>query len=191
MVMNIGNDQPVFPIVPFLGNNLQTGGTSFGPRMTTVMPNGGLLSWAPMVQIGGTTLDNVVTKTKTFGLGDQVMYNKDNLQIQQAFGSTTGLFVASLKYKIYKKTKLQMGINRYLDDGMFGTRRAKYNLEVYDNHSISKVPYFSQVNFRSSLGWYKDNPQLLGNTSAANQALYGAVGVNANRADNCHHPPSV
>lgn len=180
MVMNIGNDQPVFPIVPFLGNNLQTGGTSFGPRMTTVMPNGGLLSWAPMVQIGGTTLDNVVTKTKTFGLGDQVMYNKDNLQIQQAFGSTTGLFVASLKYKIYKKTKLQMGINRYLDDGMFGTRRAKYNLEVYDNHSISKVPYFSQVNFRSSLGWYKDNPQLLGNTSAANQALYGAVGVNAN-----------
>jgi hypothetical protein len=180
MVMNIGNDGPVFPLVPFLGNNLQTGGTSFGPRMTTVLANKGLLSWAPMVQIGGTTLDGLgATKTKSFGLGDQVMYIKDNLQIQQAFGSTTGIFVASLKYKIYKKTKLQIGMNRYLDDGMFGTRRAKYNLEVYDNHSISKIPYMSQVNFRSSFGWYQDNPQLLASTSAANQALYGAAAVNS------------
>jgi hypothetical protein len=180
MVMNIGNDGPVFPVVPFLGNNLQTGGTSFGPRMTTVMPNGGLLSWAPMVQLGGATLDSLNgTKTKSFGLGDQIMYNKDNLQVQQAFGGTTGIFVASLKYKIYKKTKLQMGMNRYLDDGMFGTRRAKYNLEIYDNHSISKVPYMSQVNFRSSFGWYQDNPQLLASTSAANQALYGAAAVNS------------
>jgi hypothetical protein len=180
MVMNIGNDGPVFPVVPFLGNNLQTGGTSFGPRMTTVMPNGGLLSWAPMVQIGGQTLDELSgTKTKSFGLGDQVMYNKDNLQIQQAFGSTTGIMVASLKYKIYKKTKLQLGLNRYLDDGMFGTRRAKYNFEIYDNHSFSKVPYMSQINFRSSFGWYQDNPQLLATTSAANQALFGAAAVNS------------
>lgn len=175
-VMNAGNDNPVtFPVMPFMGNNLQTGGISFGPRFSTAMPNGGVFSWAPLLQLGGQTLDSVAKSTKSFGLGDQISYNYHNLQVQQGFGSTTGLFVASVKYKIYKKIKFQSGINRYLDDGMFGTRRAKYNIEVYDNHSISAVPFFSNVNFRTSAGWSQDNPQLLNQGTSQYKALFGSA----------------
>ena len=175
-VMNAGNDNPItFPVMPFLGNNLQTGGVSFGPRSSMAMPNGGIFSWAPLVQIGGTTADSLGKKYKSFGLGDQVSYTYRNLQLQQGFGSTTNLFVASAKYKIYKRFKFQSGINRYLDDGMFGTRRAKYNVEFYDNHGFSKIPYLSNLNFRTSAGWFQDNPQLLNNGTTQYKALFGSA----------------
>ncbi len=78
-----------------------------------------------------------------------------------AAGSVNHLLVADIRYNIRKRTKFQAGINRFIEDGMFGYRRARLESEFVDNRSLTKVPFLTHMNFRSSGGWYQDNPQLV------------------------------
>ncbi|HEY9786795.1 MAG TPA: hypothetical protein V6D17_15440, partial [Candidatus Obscuribacterales bacterium] len=95
------------------------------------------------------------------GVGGQLGFTGKRLQAHLAYGSNSNLLVGDLKYTIYKRFRLQSGINRFLDDGLFGWNRARSIVEVVDDHRVGGIPFISGVNFRTSFGWAKDNPQLL------------------------------
>jgi hypothetical protein len=69
--------------------------------------------------------------------------------------------VADFKYKFTDQTKFQAGINRFLDDGWFGVRRARLLAEVVDMRTLSNVPYLASLQFRTSGGFAQDNPGLV------------------------------
>jgi hypothetical protein len=100
-----------------------------------------------------------------------VVYSNDKLITHLGYGSVSNLLVADLKYRIRKGFRFQGGINRYLDDGMYGSRRARIDAELVDNHAIIGLPFLAAVNFRSSTGYQQDNPQLL-NQSPQYKALF-------------------
>jgi hypothetical protein len=161
-------------ITPMISNNLMSGGTNIGPRFNTPIGKEGVLSWAPMVQIGGSTAStNSTSTTGGIGLAGQVSYTNDNLTSHLAWGSVSNLMVADFKYRINKHDKIQLGVNRYLDDGMFGYDRAALRAEAVDNHMTTKIPFLQSFNIRSAAGWMQDNPQLLNQSSSAYAALYG------------------
>lgn len=158
-----GNDV-VLPIAPSIGNNLQVGGLHFGPKFTTMLPNNkGTVSWSPMIQVGGRTLDGVASSSNGSGIGlsGRATISTKKLKANIAAGSVNNLMVADLHYRINKTMRLQSGINRFMDDGMFGFRRARLAAEVVDTRTFSKVPFLSFVGSRSSFGWMQDNPQLV------------------------------
>lgn len=161
----------VFPVTPYLGGNLYTGGFNVGPQFNTGVGRNGVLSWSPMVNFGGR---NLATNTTTGGVGlaGRVSYNNKNFQSNLAYGSNTGLLVGDIKSKVWKGTRLQIGVNRFLDDGMFGLTRARMLAEVKDVQQFTNVPYLGLLQFRTSAGWAQDNP-LLVNVSATNAALHG------------------
>ncbi|MBX9695598.1 MAG: hypothetical protein K2Z81_24655, partial [Cyanobacteria bacterium] len=88
-------------------------------------------------------------------------YQNDKMETNIAAGSVNHLLVADLRYNLRKGDKFQAGINRFIEDGMFGYRRARLASELVDTRGIHKIPFLNNVNFRSSAGWYQDNPQLI------------------------------
>lgn len=156
-----GNDV-VLPVAPSIGNNLQIGGLHVGPQFNTMLPNGkGVVSWSPMLQIGGRTLDGVSDGGNGIGLSGQASIKTKRLNANIAAGSVNNLMVADLHYRINKSMRLQSGINRFLDDGMFGFRRARLAAEVVDTRIFTNIPFLSFAGLRSSAGWMQDNPQLV------------------------------
>lgn len=174
--MTTGNDSKVtFPVTFIAGNNMQVGGFNIGPRFNYQIGKTGVLSWAPLIQVGGTTIDGAgSSKSGGLGVGAQVGYINDRLSTHLGYGSVSNLLVADFKAAVYKNVKVQAGINRFLDDGMFGTRRAHLDLEAIDNHSISCIPFIQLLNFRTSAGWAQDDPQLLNLTPQYKQ-LFGSA----------------
>ncbi len=170
--VNKETNNVIFPITPSLGNNLQIGGVHLGPSFNKLVGKG-VLSWSPMIQFGGKTLDGVGTGSG-IGLSGRASYASKRLQANVAAGSVNHLLVADLQYKINNHMKFQSGINRFLDDGMFGFRRARLAAEVVDGHIYTKVPFTSFVTWRNSGGWFQDNPQLV-NQSADYAKLFGGT----------------
>src|SRR5262249_4894907 len=119
----------VMPVTPYLGGNLYTGGFNVGPQMNTGIGKNGVLSWSPMINLGGRSL---ATNSNTGGVGlaARVAYSTKNFQSHLAYGSNSNLLVGDIKSKIYKGTRLQAGVNRFLDDGMMGMTRARLIAEV-------------------------------------------------------------
>jgi hypothetical protein len=179
MVATVGakDTKVMFPTSVQLSSNLQSGGTNFGPAFNTGIGKTGVLMWAPMIQIGGRSAAVPASENgPSIGLAGQIAYTDTNTSAHLGYGSVSQMLVADYKYRFNKHDKFQSGINRYLDDGMFGTRRARVDLELVDNHSINKIPYISNLNFRTSGGFAQDNPALL-----SQQASYGNLftGVSA------------
>lgn len=155
-------NEVTFPVTPYIGNNMLTGGTNIGPNFHTAVGKFGQLNWAPLLQLGGRRLDGRATTTGSgIGMGGQVGFTGKRLQAHLAYGTNTNLLVGDLRYRIYKNFRLQSGINRFMDDGMFGYRRARLIAEVVDDHSIRGIPFLTGINFRTSFGWAQDNPQLI------------------------------
>lgn len=151
----------VMPITPVLGNNLNMGGISIGPSFNRSMGKTGVFSAAPLVQIGGRSLDSSSSNSGSVGIGARLVYTDKHINSHLAYGSVSNLLVGDFIYKFNPQLKFQSGINRFLDDGIFGLRRARYIGEVVNMKVIGSVPYISMLTFRSSAGWAKDNPQLL------------------------------
>lgn len=180
ITMTIGEQEtrPVFPILPYAGSNFNMGGTAVGPSFQTGIGRTGILSWAPLVQIGGTNYNNGGANVSGLGLGARVGFSNQTWQGHIAYGSVSNMLVADLKGKIWKSLRWQSGINRFLNDGMFGNVRARYAAEVVDNHQYTKVPYMQFVMFRTSAGEYEDNPQLI-NISSNYAKLFGSAAQSA------------
>ena len=166
-----GNDM-IMPIAPALGSNMQVGGINLGPQFNTLLPNGkGVVSWSPMLQIGGRTLDGRGGGSG-LGLAGQATITTKKLKAGIATGSVNNIMVADLHYRISPHLRLQSGINRFMDDGMFGFRRARLAAELVDTRMTNKIPFLSYAAARSSAGWMQDNPQLV-NLSPNYAQLFG------------------
>lgn len=161
----VGQENSVtFPVTPYIGNNIMSGGVNIGPNFHRSLGKLGVLSYAPLVQFGGRQLTGEANETKTNnypGVGGQLGFQNKRLQAHLAYGSNSDLLVGDLKYKISQKARFQGGINRFLDDGMFGFRRARIMSEVVDTRMTNKIPFLSMLSFRTAGGWAQDNPQLV------------------------------
>lgn len=159
----VGKESRVtFPVTPYIGNNMQTGGLNVGPMFHDPVGKDGVISWAPLLNLGGRRLDGTTSVTENkLRLGAQVSFVKGRFQTHFAYGANSNLVVGDIKYDIYKKLRFQAGVNRFLEDGMFGYRRARLIAEVVDNKFVTGVPFLSSLNFRQSVGWAQDNPQLI------------------------------
>src|SRR4030095_99313 len=82
-------------------------------------------------------------------------------QTHLAYGSNSNLLVGDLIWRVNRNLKWQSGINRFLDDGMFGSRRARLLSEVVHYHKIGNIPFLQNVQFRTSGGFAQDNASLL------------------------------
>lgn len=179
-VATVGQDNNImFPVTPMLNSNIQSGGINVGPKFNTAIGKEGKLSWAPMVQFGGRTTTGETGKGG-IGLSGQVGFSNKKMSAHLAYGSVSNMLVADYRHQLTKDTYFQAGINRYLNDGMYGFRRARVQLEAVDTRSISNVPYLAGVNFRTSAGWAQDNPQLI-NTTPQFAALYGGTTTNTTK----------
>lgn len=164
----------VMSVMPYLGNNLYVGGTSIGPTFNTAIGKTGVVSWAPLIQLGGASLANTSnTHGTAMGVGTQVSFTNQKISTHLAYGSVSNVTVADFKYKIWRGLRFQAGLNRFLNNGMFGAQRAHLIGELVDNHNITKIPFISMVNIRSSAGWAQDNPQLV-NLSPQFAKLFGS-----------------
>ncbi|MBI2810359.1 MAG: hypothetical protein HYX67_05985 [Candidatus Melainabacteria bacterium] len=185
VVASVGGETRVtMPITPYIGNNLQSGGLNVGPKFNTGIGKDGVLSWAPMIQFGGSQVGQSASTDPNngkIGLGGQVSFTNDRVSSHLAYGSVSNLLVGDLKFKVPyagKDTRFQLGVNRYLSDGMFGMRRARAIAEVYNNKTFSKVPFLQNVNFRSAAGVAQDNPQLINQSGTAYANLFGQAAQN-------------
>jgi hypothetical protein len=153
----------VFPVTPLVSNNLNVGGVNIGPQFNYGVGKRGVFSWAPLVQIGGRSVYDASTSQNggKLGAGFRLSYQNDRLSSHIAYGSVSNLLVADLKYQINQKTYFQSGINRFLNDGLMGNRRARMMAEVVNNKYITTIPGIAMVNFRHSGGWAQDQPQLV------------------------------
>lgn len=166
----------MFPVTPMISSNMQSGGVNIGPSFNSSMGKTGKFHWAPMVQLGGRTPGN--DTGSGLGLSGQVGFSNKKLSSNIAYGSVSNMLVADFKTKLSPNTKFHAGINRFLEDGMYGYRRARLMAEAVHNYAVPfEVPYLSSVNFRSAAGWAQDNPQLI-NTSPAFAALFGGTTTN-------------
>jgi hypothetical protein len=175
-VATVGQENNImFPVTPMLTSNIQTGGINVGPSFNYSFGKEGKFHWAPMIQFGGRSASQSGTdsNSSSIGLSGQVGFSTKRQSGHIAYGSVSNLFVADYKAQIRKNFKVQAGINRYLEDGLQGYRRARYNLEAVHTTSIGGVPFLNGINFRSSAGWAKDNPQLVQQSSADYAKLFG------------------
>jgi lipopolysaccharide export system protein LptA len=181
MIITTGSETRVrMPMTPYVGNNLQSGGTNFGPKFATGFGKDGVLSWAPLIQLGGTQVGQAASTSPNngkIGIGGNVSFTNDRVSTHLAYGTVSNLLVADFKAKIpgTKNTRIQMGINRYLNDGIFGFRRARAIAEVTNNKTLNKIPFMQNVNFRTAAGIAQDNPQLINQTGTAFAQLFGTA----------------
>ncbi|PZM81365.1 MAG: hypothetical protein DKT66_19315 [Candidatus Melainabacteria bacterium] len=152
----------VFPITPYIGNNMMSGGLNLGPNFHRSLGKYGVLSYAPLIQLGGRRLEGTTSETKNLpGVGAQIGFQNQRLQAHLAYGSNSDLLIGDLKYKISRTTRYQGGVNRFMEDGLFGFRRARILSEFVDLRSTNKIPFLSSLSFRTAAGWAQDNPQLI------------------------------
>ena len=174
--MTVGQTETraVFPVLPYLGTNFNMGGLSAGPLFSYGVGKTGILSWSPMVQFGGSNYSTAGGTTSGIGLGARAGFGNNLFQAHIAYGSVSNLLVADLKSKVYKSIRFQGGINRFLNDGLMGTVRARALAEFVDVHQYTKVPYMASVMFRNTAGYAIDDPQLV-NISANYAKLFGSA----------------
>jgi hypothetical protein len=163
----------VFPVLPYIGSNFNMGGVSVGPSFNYGIGHDGILTWSPLIQSGGRNLATS-TNESGLGLGARAGYSNKILQTNIAYGEQSNMLVADFKSKVWGTTRFQGGINRFLNDGMMGTDRARLQAEFVDLKQYSKVPFMSSVQFRTSCGFAEDNPQLI-NISSNYAKLFGSA----------------
>jgi hypothetical protein len=177
MVLTAGAEEQraVMPITPVIANNMQMGGTSIGPQFNYRVGDRGVFSWAPLLQLGGSTLKSDDPNHKSLGAGVRIGYVSEKVTSHLAYGSNSNLLVAEYKYKFSKNTMWQSGINRYLNEGIFGYRRARLLGDLVVNKSVGNIPFLTGINFRTAAGFAQDNPDLLNQTPSL-KSLYNLQG---------------
>lgn len=177
------NDRVTFPVTPVIGNNIMVGGLNLGPQFNYAVGKTGQFSWAPLVQFGGRNInskgeDRNEGKSK-IGAGFRLGYSNDRLSTHLAYGSVSDILVGDFRYKFDKRGNFmfQSGINRFLNDGLFGPRRARLIGELVHNKAITSIPYISMLNFRSSGGWAQDDPSLVNLSGNAYSQLFNTKGA--------------
>ncbi|HEY9867821.1 MAG TPA: hypothetical protein V6D08_01325 [Candidatus Obscuribacterales bacterium] len=151
----------IFPVTPLVGNILQIGGISVGPSFHRPMGRTGVFTVAPFMQIGGRNVATGASNSGKIGAGAMIGYSNARLSSHLAYASNSNLVVGDLRWHIRKNLKLQAGINRFLDDGIFGSRRARLLAEVVHYHNVPGIPFLSNLTFRTSGGFAQDNSNLL------------------------------
>jgi hypothetical protein len=161
--MTVGqeNTRVMFPITPLITNNFQMGGTSVGPQFNFAEGKTGMFSVAPLVQFGGITENGTSASKSKIGAGVRIGFVNDRVSTHFAYGSNSNLVVADFKLRVSDNTKIQAGVNRFLEDGIFGVRRARLLAEVVNYKFVNNVPFLQSLVFRSSGGVAQDNPALL------------------------------
>jgi hypothetical protein len=115
-----------------------------------------------MIQLGGRDISGSGSNVSSVGVAGQISYTSNHVSAHLAYGSVSNLLVADYKYFIRKGFRFQSGINRFIDDGIFGYRRARLIAELVDNHPLkTQIPFISGVTFRTSAGIAQDNPNLV------------------------------
>lgn len=165
----------VMPISPMIANNMQMGGTSIGPMFNRRVLRSGVFSWAPLLQLGGSTLASGDPDKRSVGLGARIQYIDEKNTVRLAYGTNSNLLVAEAKHQFNDHFKLQSGINRYLEDGVFGYRRARLLAEAVYNKGVSGIPFITGINFRTAAGFAQDDPDLLNQTPSL-EKLYNLQG---------------
>ncbi|SRR5579875_832856 len=170
-----------FPVTPMLVNNLQMGGTSIGPSFNYSLGKDRVFNWAPLLQLGGRNpaLGTSSTTSGKIGAGVRIGYVTGHTNFQAAYGSNSNLVVAQYKYFFNNNLKWQSGINRYLEDGLFGYRRARLLGELVSTKTFTRVPFMQSVTFRTAGGFAQDNPALLNQTPQLQQ-LFNTSSTNPN-----------
>jgi hypothetical protein len=161
--MTVGNDNTrvLFPVTPLITNNFQMGGTSVGPQFNFAEGRTGMFSVAPLVQFGGITENGTSASKSKVGAGVRIGFVNDRVSTHFAYGSNSDLVVADFKLRITDNTKIQAGVNRFLEDGIFGVRRARAIAEVVNYKYMHNIPFLQSFVLRTSGGWAQDNPALL------------------------------
>lgn len=154
----------VMPITPLLCNNMQMGGTSLGPQFNYSVGRNGVFSWAPLLQLGGSRVPKDDPNHHSIGAGVRLGYVSDKVVAHMAYGSNSNMLVAEYKYRFNDHWRFVSGVNRYLEDGIFGYNRARLRGELVYKKGIGNVPFMQSVNFYSSAGVAQDNPALLNQT---------------------------
>jgi len=174
----------IFPVTPVIGNNYNVGGINLGPSFNYAVGKTGAFSWAPLLQIGGRTIYDSASQQQNgkIGAGARIGYVSERLSTHLAYGSVTNMVVGDFKYKISDKTLFQSGINRFLNDGMFGMRRARLMAEAVDYRNVTTVPYISLLQFRSSGGWAQDQPSLVDLQNNQYSSLFNQTGKTVNKS---------
>jgi lipopolysaccharide export system protein LptA len=165
----------VVPISPLIANNMQMGGTSIGPMFNRRVLKSGVFSWAPLLQLGGSTLASGDPDKRSVGFGARIQYIDEKNTVRLAYGTNSNLLVAEAKHQFNDRFKLQSGINRYLEDGVFGYRRARLLGEAVYNKGVSGIPFITGINFRTAAGFAQDDPDLLNQTPSL-EKLYNLQG---------------
>jgi hypothetical protein len=140
---------------------MQMGGIGIGPSFNRTVGKTGVFSVAPFLQLGGRNISAGVNNSGKIGAGARLSYNNDRLQTHLAYGSNSNLLVGDLIWNVRKNLRWQSGINRFLDDGMFGSRRARLLSEVVHYYRLGNIPFLANVQFRTSGGFAQDNANLL------------------------------
>lgn len=174
----------VFPVTPLVSNNLNVGGVNIGPQFNYNVGKTGVFSWAPLLQIGGRSIYDTTTTSNTgkLGAGARIQYTSERLQAHLAYGSVSNLVVGDFKYRFNKNTMFQSGINRFLNDGIFGMRRARLAAEMVDIRTVTGIPYVSMMMFRSSVGAFQDQPQLVQLQGSQYSQLFDTQGKTVRKA---------
>ncbi len=157
------NSKVTFPVTPMIGNNIQVGGLNVGPNFNYAIGQMGVFSWAPLIQDGGkrTLPDGTVSSNGKYGAGMRISYQGKRVMGNLAYGSVSNMLVGDLRYIVNQHTTVQLGINRFLPDGIFGSRRARALAEVVDWRSIGGIPFIQGISYRTSAGWMSDQPTLV------------------------------
>ncbi len=166
LTATVGSESNVtFPVTPFISNNIMVGGINVGPMFNTALPGNRVFSWAPLIQSGGRTTAATDNNEKgSLGLGFRMAFRGKKLSANLAYGSVSNILVGDVKYNINQNQIFQGGINRFIQNGLFGSQRARAIAEFVDTRGIGGVPFLQGISFRSSAGWASDQPSLLNTT---------------------------
>ncbi len=171
MTATVGKESRVtFPVTPFISNNIMVGGINVGPMFNQQVGKYGVFSWAPLVQYGGRRT-NGSTQKGNVGAGFRIAYSGKKMSANLAYGSVSNLLVGDVNYRFNDRQLFQGGINRFINNGLFGQQRARAIAEVVDNRGVGGIPFLQGIAFRTSAGWMSDQPSLL-NATPQYKALF-------------------
>ena len=168
MTATVGKESRVtFPVTPFISNNIMVGGINVGPMFNNQVGKYGVFSWAPLVQYGGRRNNgstNNTTQRGNVGAGFRIAYSGKKMSANLAYGSVSNLLVGDVNYRFNDRQMFQAGVNRFINNGLFGQQRARAIAEVVDNRGVGGIPFLQGVAFRTSAGYMSDQPSLLNQT---------------------------
>lgn len=155
------NSRVIFPVTPTLGNTLNMGGISIGPSINRPVGKNAVFSVTPLLQIGGRSLSTSNSNSGKLGAGAKLAYTGEKISAHLAYGSVSNLVVGDFKWLVSPKVTLQSGINRFVNDGLFGYNRPRFITEVVHSTGMGTIPFLAYLNFRTSAGAAQDNSSLL------------------------------